>query len=156
MTATLKYKGRQPVAARNAPRVQQTDRYQLHLLRRAKLLTPKGDRIHYGVGTYDSWEDRYISVFHSTPENHEHSDDFFTFQGGCSVERVLADPVDGFWNRLTACASNPQQWATDHNCQHTAYWIFFGIEESPTVTAATQVGGFALLAVGVLTLLAAE
>lgn len=145
--------GRSPVAPRNCPRIKQATRYRLHMLRRAMLLSPNGARIHFGIGTYDSLCNRYIDVFHSTPESGEYLVEYRTFQGNCLVEQVLVNPVAGVWERLATCKANPQPWTVTHNCQHTANWIFFCVEDSPTLDAVI-IGGVA--AVGAIAILAAR
>lgn len=146
--------GRPPVASTDSPRIKQTTRYQLHLLRRAKLLNPGGPLIHQGIGTYDTLCLCYVEVFHNAPEVGENAVDYRTFQGGCVVEQLLVDPVGGVWERLVACKLNPQPWTATHNCQHTANWIFFGIEDSPSFDAL--VAGVIVLAVGTVAALAAR
>lgn len=146
--------GRAAVASRSAPRIKQTTCYELHYLRRAKLLMPGGAPVHHGIGVFDTQTGTYVQIFHSNDVLGEHDTDFVTFAGGLRVERVLVDPVEGAWERLAVCRAKPLPWAADHNCQHTATWIFLGFEDSHTFESI-KVGSGTLLVVGVLAALVA-
>jgi hypothetical protein len=140
--------------APNARRIKQVTRFEIHYLRRAKLLTPFGAPVHHGIGVFDTATSSYVEVFHSTDVHGEHVTDFATFAGGLRVERVLKEPIEGVVERLAMARLNPLPWNANHNCQHTATWIYYGVESSHTYESIKD-GAVAALLIGTVVALAA-